>query len=209
VRKRDVEQVRDVIMDEVNVKAIEYISGSSSVVERSAKPNFARLGRRLGPLMKPVNQHVRALTDAQIGTYLEKDELVLDVEGEAVVLGPGDLEITSEGVEGWLVGQEKGITVALDTELTEALIAEGLARESVNRVQALRKRADFDVADRIEIQYQASGQVAAAIAAYSDWIRNETLALKLYEAISPEGEVVDSYEIGGHDLTLGVRRIAP
>ena len=209
VRQSDVAHVRDVIMDEVNVKAIEYISGSSSVVERSAKPNFARLGRRLGPLMKPVNQQVRALTDEQIGTYLADDELVLEVEGDEVVLGPGDLEITSEGVEGWLVGQEKGVTVALDTELTEALIAEGLARESVNRVQALRKKADFDVADRIEIQYQASGKIAAAIAAHSDWIRNETLALRLYEAISPEGEVVDSFEIGEHDLTLGVRRIAP
>ncbi len=208
VEKSDVENVREIILDEVNVKDIEYISGSSSVVERSAKPNFARLGRRLGPLMKPVNQKVRALTDEEIGAYLESGELQLDVDGETVVLGPEDIEVTSEGVEGWLVEQERGVTVALDTELDEELIAEGMARESVNRVQTLRKKADFDVADRIEIQYRASETIARAIGEHSDWIRNETLALKLHEAIQPEGEVVESFEIGDEDLTIAVRRVS-
>src|SRR5690606_38597269 len=159
VEEENVERVRHIILDEVNVKDIEYIDATNTIISRSAKPNFKRLGKRLGPLMKGVNQQVRTLGDDAISRYLETGSLTLTVEGETVEFGPDDLEVASEGVEGWLVGQEGGVSVALDTLLSGELVAEGLARESVNRVQNLRKKANFDVTDRIIVQYKASAKL--------------------------------------------------
>ena len=207
VEKETVEQVRDIILDEVNVKDIEYVAGSSEVVERSAKPVFSRLGPRLGELMKPVNQAVRALNDEEIDQFLETGSLTLDINGETVELGREDIEISSEGIAGWEVGQEGGVTVALDTEVTDELRAEGLARESVKRIQNLRKDADFDVTDRIVVEYRGSDQIAQSVARYDDWIRNETLALELQESKQPAGEAIDTFHIGDEELTVGVRRI--
>jgi isoleucyl-tRNA synthetase len=159
--------------------------------------------------MKPVNQAVRQLDDDAINTYLETGSLTLEVEGEAVELGEGDLEIQSEGIAGWEVGQQAGVTVALDTQISDELLAEGLARESVKRIQNLRKDADFDVTDRIAIAYHGSPQISQSITRYADWIRNETLALELHEANQPAGEAVATFEIGDETLTVGVRRVEP
>ena len=201
-----VEQVRDIILDEVNVKAIEYVDGSSAVVERSATPNFSRLGPRLGPLMQPVNQAVRALDDDAIGRYLDQGYLELDVDGETVRLGPDDLEISSAGIEGWLVEQHRDVTVALDTQITDELRTEGLARESVKRIQNLRKDAEFDVTDRIVVTYDGSAPIRDAVNAYAEWIRNETLALELQPSNQPTGEATQTFEIGEERLTVGIQR---
>ncbi len=207
VERKDVERVRDIILDEVNVKAVEYISGSSGVVKRTAKPNFKRLGSRLGKLMKSVNQAVRDLTEEDVGRYVQEGMLALQIEGQSVELGPEDLEITSEGIAGWLVDQENGVTVALDTTITEELLTEGLAREVVNRVQTMRKTADFDVTDRIIVEYRASDRLTSALEEYGSWIRNETLALELEEADQPEGELVESFDVGDEKLEVAVRRL--
>ena len=207
VPEEAVEKVKDVILDEVNVKEIEYVDHSSDVVRRSAKPNFSRLGPRLGPKMKPVNQKVRQLDDEAITRFVETGSLVLTVDGEEIELGPDDLEITSEGIEGWLVEQRAGVTVALDTQISETLLEEGLARESVKRIQNLRKDAGFEVTDRIEVAYHGSDRIARAIGEWGHWIRNETLAVELQPSKQPEGEAVETFEIGDEQLTLAVRRV--
>ncbi|MFB6232008.1 MAG: DUF5915 domain-containing protein, partial [Salinibacter sp.] len=209
VPEAEVEQVKDVILDEVNVKAIEYVEHTSEVVSRSAKPDFSRLGPRLGDLVKAVNEKVRQLDDDVIDEYVRTGELTLTVDGEEVELGPEDLVIQSEGIEGWLVEQEGDVTVALDTEITPALRAEGLARESVKRIQNLRKDAGFEVTDRIEISYQGTESIAEAIGRHEDWIRNETLALELQPSDQPAGEAVETFDVDGEQLTLGVRRVEP
>ncbi|GIV59081.1 MAG: isoleucine--tRNA ligase [Rhodothermaceae bacterium] len=207
VEREAVEQVEAIIRDEVNVKAVEYVAGTSGVVRRSAKPNFKVLGRRLGKLMKPVNEAVRALSDDAIERYLTDGRLTLHVDGQEVALGPGDLEVVSEGIEGWLVGQEGGVTVALDTTITDELRAEGLARETVNRIQNLRKQANFEVTDRIAVRFRATPRLREAVRRHAEWIRNETLALELEEATHPEGDLVERFEIDAEEVTVGVRRI--
>ena len=184
---------------------------TSEVVSRSAKPDFSRLGPRLGDLVKAVNEKVRRLDDETINEYVDTGELTLSVDGEEVTLGPDDLIVQSEGIEGWLVEQEGDVTVALDTEVTPELRAEGLAREAVKRVQNLRKEAGFEVTDRIEITYHGSGEIAEAVARHADWIRNETLALELQPSSpgQPSGEAVETFEIRGEELTIGVRRVDP
>ena len=206
----EVEKVRDVILDEVNVKDIQYVKHTSDVVHRSAKPDFSRLGPRLGDLVKAVNQKVRRLDDETIDEYVETGELTLSVDGEEVALGPDDLVVQSEGIEGWLVEQEGDVTVALDTEITPELRAEGLAREVVKRIQNLRKAAGFEVTDRIEVTYHGSLQIADALAEHADWIRNETLALELqpFDRARPlPRDAVETFDIDEEQITIGVRRV--
>ena len=206
VQAESVEAVKTIILDEVNIKDIEYVSGASDVVKRSAKANFKVLGRRLGKQMKAVANAIRELDPERIDQYLADGRLAIEVDGTNIELAGDDLEIVSEGIEGWLVEQEGGVTVALDTTLDEELLAEGLARESVNRIQNMRKAANFDVTDRIVIEYDATSRLMGAIAKQSIWIRNETLATSLQESSNPSGEVVETFEIGEERLTIGVER---
>ena len=215
--------VEDVVLDEVNVKRLETAAGDSGVVRKSAKPDFKALGRRLGKRMKAANAAIRDLTPDQVAAYEAEGALTLDLEGGAVTLEPGDLEVTSEGVEGRAVRQETAadgttVTVALDTALDDALRAEGFAREFARAVQTLRKEAGFDVADRIAVEFAAppallayvgGGDGAGLDEAFAGPVRAETLARSLALAEAPAGDLVrDDVEIGGQTLTVGVRRVA-
>ena len=207
VREEELESVRDIVLDEVNVRDIQYISGASDVVKRSARPNFKILGKRLGKKMKAASVVIRNLTSAQIDSLLSSGTLALEIGDEELQFTNEEIEVVSEGVEGWFVGQDGPITVALDTSLNDELLVEGLARESVNRIQNMRKSASFDVTDRIDIQFEASGSLAEAITKQSEWIRNETLASSLQQTSNPTGEVVQTFEIGDEHLVVGVSRI--
>jgi len=232
VEREAVEAVREILTDEVNVKEIDYVTAESDVVERSAVPNFERLGPRLGSLMQPTNEAVRALTDDDIERYQQSGRLTLEVDGETVELGPDDLEIRSKGIEGWQVGSEGGVTVALDTAVTTDLRAEGLAREAVSRIQHLRRVAALDVTDRVEVGYEGTDATTDALAGHAAYVRNETLALRLQNTLESgaraaadeaaqqagnDGErpaqrvgehaAVGAYDLGdGERLTLHVRR---
>lgn len=206
VAKEDVESIREIILDEVNVKQIEYVSGASDVVKRSVKPNFKRLGKRMGKMMKPLSASIQAMTTGDIDLFIEEGRIELQVNTESVLLEGEDLEVISEGIDGWLVEQEGGVTVALDTTLDEALITEGFARESVNRIQNMRKSAGFEVTDRIEIEYDATERLAMAINKRADWIRNETLASSLQQSRNPSGEAMDVFEVGEEKLTISIGR---
>ena len=207
VREAELETVRDIILDEVNIRDIQYISGASEVVSRSARPNFKVLGKRLGKKMKAASAVIKSLLPDQIDALMSNGSITLDIEGEDLNFSTEEIEVISEGVEGWLVGQDGPVTVALDTTVNEELLAEGFARESVNRIQNMRKAASFDVTDRIDIQYEATGILASAITKQSEWIRNETLASSLQEIKDPTGEMVQSFEIGEEQLVVGVSRI--
>ncbi|GAB5535239.1 MAG: isoleucine--tRNA ligase [Rubricoccaceae bacterium] len=208
--------VEAVILDEVNVKALETASGDSGVVSKSAKPNFKALGRKLGPRMKAASSAIRDLDSSAISAYETEGRLQLDLPDGPLELVTGDLEIASEGVEGRLVRQEttesadgttRTVTAALDTQLDDALRAEGLAREFVNRVQNLRKEAGFDVSDRIELAFSAPDTVASALATHADTIRSETLASAFDRTDQPSGEATTEVTLGEDTVTVAVRRI--
>ena len=226
--------VEGVILDEVNVKTLETASGDSGAVVKSAKPNFKALGRKLGKQMKEANAAIRMLTSESVARYEAEGTLELLMPSGSVVLEPGDLEVVSEGVAGRVVRQEtttaadgstQTVTVALDTTLTDALRAEGFAREFVNRVQGLRKEAGFEVSDRIAVEVSAppsalpllvGGPLAEAdrqrgagqpSPAFADVVQAETLAESLTLADEPKGDLVRPVEIGGETLTVGVRRL--
>ena len=208
VARADVEAVAAIVREEVNVDAIEFVAGEGDLVKRSAKPNFKTLGKRLGKQMKAVAAAVAQLDDADIAAYMRDNAITVTADGEAIELGEGDLLVSAEGVEGWLVGREDGVTVALDSTLTDSLRERGLAREVINRVQRLRKQADFHVADRIRVQYRADNDLAKAIEAHGAMMARETLAESYAHDAEPTGDVEQAFEIDGANITLALTRLS-
>lgn len=199
--------VEGIILDEVNVKRLDAIPSTSPLVARTARPNFKALGRRLGPLMKAAKTAIEALTPEQIAAFETEGQVTLALDGQDVTFGPGDLELVSAGVEGRLVAQEDGVTVSLDTELTDVLRREGLAREFVNRVQNLRKQAGFDVSDRIAVTFSGSDRLAEALAEHAETVRVDVLAVSLDPAGAPEGDAVEAFDLHGEPVRIGLRRL--
>ncbi|MHA6248605.1 isoleucine--tRNA ligase [Pontibacter sp. CAU 1760] len=179
--KQQIQAVEDLIMSEVNVKAVEYIDDTSGILVKKIKPNFKKLGQVFGPKMKLVAAAVQQMDQNDIA-HLEREggfEIML-ADDETAVLTPDDVEISSEDIPGWLVASEGKLTVALDITLTDELKQEGIARDLVNRIQNLRKDTNLEVQDKINITLQrAEAEVNAAVANYSNYICAETQALKL------------------------------
>jgi isoleucyl-tRNA synthetase len=129
------------------------------------------------------------------------------VDGQPVVLAPEEVLIQAQPREGFAVQSEGGVVVALDTRLTPELAAEGQAREIVRHIQTLRKDAGFELSDRIETSYQATGDVAQAIATWADYIKAETLSVALEPSEAPVGEKSESFKLDGQPVTVAVKRV--
>ncbi|MGB1557030.1 MAG: isoleucine--tRNA ligase [Oceanococcaceae bacterium] len=200
VSAADLELVSALIREEVNVDALETVEAGSGIVSRSAKPNFRVVGKKAGPKMKLVAAACAQIDDAAIQAYTDQGQLRLSLsDGSEFVLEEGDLLIESQGLEGWAVAREDGVTVALDTQLDDALLARGLAREVINRIQSERKRLDLDVTARIRVLYTADPKLGVAIHAHRDLIMKETLALALDKDAAEQGA---SFDIDGASLQL-------
>lgn len=204
--KRDaVSYMKDIILEEVNIKELVVLEDDSSIVNKSAKANFKTIGPKFGKLVKKIAAEITKFNKEQI-TLLEKEKSIsIDIEGENIELSPDDIEIINSEIEGWVVETEEGITVAIDSELNDNLIAEGYSREVVNRIQNMRKDAGFDVMDRIKISYQTDSKLSAFINQYSDYIMRETLADLIENIDSNEGYKQD-WELGDFICTITVQR---
>jgi len=202
-----VESVKEIILDEVNVKDVQFVEDDSGIVQKSAKPNFAVLGKKLGKKMKKVAPMVKNLSTEEITDFETTGTLELDLGADGVVrLGSDDIEVMRTGLEGWSVETERGLTVALDTDLTPDLMREGMAREFVNRVQNMRKEADFDVVDRIEIGFDGSSELHEAVNDMRDYIRKETLAESIKDDELEVADFTKTWEIGEEDCVITIRR---
>jgi isoleucyl-tRNA synthetase len=202
-----VESVKSIILDEVNVKGIEFVDDDSDIVSKSAKPNYPVLGKKLGKKMKAVAKHVASLTTGEISDYEKKGFMDLQLDdNDTIRLGKNDLEIIRTGLEGWSVETEKNITVALDTELNENLVREGLAREFVNRIQNMRKEADYDVTDHIQIGFDSDQKIKDAVTSLNDYIKTETLADKIVSKALDQADFVKSWEIEGENCEISIKR---
>lgn len=185
--KTQIEAVADLILSEVNVKAIEYIDDTSGILVKKIKPNFKKLGQVYGPRLKEVAAAIQKMNQDDINKLEKENSLALMLGNDSVTITPEDVEISSEDIPGWLVASEGKLTVALDIKLTEALKQEGIARDLVNRIQNLRKDSGLDVQDRIRISLQNNNaEVNAAVQAFEKYISEETQAtdVQLTEVIA-------------------------
>jgi isoleucyl-tRNA synthetase len=197
---KQIQDVQDLILSEVNIKKIEYIDDTSDVLVKKIKPNFKKLGKQFGPKLKEVGALITAFTKDDI-RKIEKENtypIVLS-DGTEATLTLEDVEISSEDIPGWLVASEGGLTVALDITINEELRKEGIARDMVNRVQNLRKDMGLDVMDKIKITVQKKNElIDAALTANKEYICSETQALSLTLADSiADGKLVemDDFEL--------------
>jgi isoleucyl-tRNA synthetase len=174
--KRKFEAVRDLILAEVNVKEVEYIDDTASIVKRKIKPNFKTLGPRYGKLMKEIAKAVSELTGPEITMFEKNGVYTVVINGEDIVLGLNDVEIISEDIPGWQVANEGRLTVALDVTVTDDLRYEGIAREFVNRIQNIRKEAGLDVTDKITLHIEDNDFVHEAVNRHASYIGSQTLA---------------------------------
>lgn len=201
-----IESVSSIILDEVNVKKIEYVHDDSGIVEKSAKANFPLLGKKLGKLMKPVAKAIGNLSNEQINGFEENGTLTLEIESQNVTLSGEEIEIVRTGLHGWSVETEEKLTVAVDTELSTDLVHEGLAREFINRVQNMRKEADFEVTDRITVSYWGADALHEAISALSSYIKEETLAHDLIREELSDSDLTKTWEIEGGACSISVSK---
>jgi isoleucyl-tRNA synthetase len=154
--------------------------------------------------MKRAASVIQCLEQDDIAAFLSNGSLTVSLDGEPYTFVSEDITVTSEGIEGWSVGQEGLLTVALDMRLTPDLRNEGLSREIVNRIQNMRKAADFQVTDRIVVNYMASEGIQSAIERYTSYIQQETLAVSLRSQEDPQGSLVQRFEFEEGDVSLAI-----
>ena len=187
--REQVEAVKMLVLNEVNVKEIEYITDTAGILVKRIKPNFKTLGPRFGKLMKQVSGVINGMDQEQIAAFEKAQSYEIEAGGEQVQLTLEDVEIISEDIPGWLVANEGAITVALDINITKELRQEGIARELVNRIQNIRKESGFDVTDKIEVQIEKHELITDAVNRHSLYIGSQTLAenVSLVDGIENNG----------------------
>ncbi|MBO4557291.1 MAG: isoleucine--tRNA ligase [Bacteroidales bacterium] len=173
------EKVEQLVLGEVNVKEVEYITDTTGLITKKIKPNFKTLGKKYGKQMKEIAALFAGMDQQTIAAIERAGDYSLSLPSGPVALTAEDYTISSEDMEGWLVASEGQLTVALDVTLTDDLRREGVARELVNRIQNLRKDSGFDVTDRINVTIENLPEVADSLVSFADYLKDQVLALNI------------------------------
>ena len=189
--KARLEAVKPLIMNEVNVKEIDFVEGASDILVKKVKCNFKILGKKFGALMKQVAAAVTTMSQEQIAELESAGRLTLDLNGTPAEIEAGEVEIYSEDIPGWVVANEGVLTVALDVTVTEELRREGIARELVSKIQNIRKSSGFEISDRIAVTLTSNENTDAAIEEHKAYICNQVLADSLTIGVVPEGTALE------------------
>ncbi|GHV38636.1 isoleucine--tRNA ligase [Bacteroidia bacterium] len=200
----DVEAVRDLILNEVNVKELQYVDNAAGILIKRVKPDFKKLGPRYGKIMKQLAARVQAMEQEAIIKFEKEGNYSFDIEGQAATIELADVEIISEDIPGWLVANAGKLTVALDITITDDLRKEGIARELVNRIQNIRKSSGFEITDRISIKISDQDEVRDAISDYKEYIASQVLADNIELSEVTDGQEVD---MDDYILRLSVEKV--
>lgn len=204
-QRTEIKLVEDLIKAEVNVKEVELLDDASDILVKQIKPNFKTLGPRFGKEMGLIAKTIQSFGQEQINELEKNGEITVDVSGKSIILNLEDVEISSQDIEGWLVANANGITVALDITITDSLKKEGIARELVNRIQNIRKDSGFEVTDKVNVTLVSQSEIEDAVQANETYIKAETLT----ENISFVTEIENSTSIEFDNLTtlIAVQKI--
>ncbi len=193
-QKTDIEAMSALILNEVNVKNIKFVSNDEGILVKRVKPDFKKLGPKFGKLMKQVAAAVAAMSQKDIIEFEKTGSFAFNIDGNEAVVEVADVDIISEDIPGWLVASDNKVTVALDITVTDELKREGIAREIVNRVQNIRKDKNFEITDRIVVSMACAKNIAEAVADFNDYIARQVLADSI--------NLVDSLD--GHDGVIAL-----
>lgn len=198
VQKQHIEAVKDLVLNEVNVKELNFVEGTGVLVKK-VKCNFRTMGKKYGKLMKGIAAQTSVLSQEEIVAFERSGELRLNVDGQDVTVLVDDVEIINEDIPGWLVANDGNLTVALEVELNDELRNEGMARELINRIQNLRKECGLEITDRVNVTISPSENINAAINAFADYIKGQVLADNIVIADN------DGCEIDLDDITAHIK----
>jgi len=207
---KKIESMQNIILTEINVKTIEFLTDTTGIIVKKIKADFKKLGKKLGKQMKLAAQKFEQFTQTDISEIEKNGKYVLDLEGTNIEILLDEVEILSEDIPGWTLATEGKITVALDITLTEELKQEGIAREFINRIQNLRKDTGLEVTDKIVLEIQKHEAINKAVELHGNYIGSQTLAVsvKLIETIIDDGKflkIVDLEE--GITTTIKISKL--
>jgi len=201
------EAVKDLVLTEVNVKEVEYLDDTASVLVKKIKPNFKTLGPRYGKMMKELGAVIPAMAQKDIASFEAIGSHTITLNGQEITLTPEDVEIISEDIPGWQVANDGKLTVALDITVTDELKNEGIAREFVNRIQNIRKESGYDVTDKITVQIGDHEFVREAVKRHAAYIGSQTLATAVTLVSSLTGSDVKDIDIDDVAIKIAVSKI--
>ena len=201
-QQESIEAVKNLILNEVNVKELKFVDNAAGILVKRIKPDFKKLGPRYGKIMKSLAAAIQGMNQEDIMAFEAAGTFTLNVEGQDATIERADVEIISEDIPGWLVANEGRLTVALDITVTEELRKEGLARELVNRIQNLRKSNGFDITDKITVTVLSSDEMDEAIKEYNEYIANQVLAVSVEIT---DHAISDATVLDFEDFNLSVR----
>ena len=212
--EEQLEKVKDLILNEVNVKEAEFITDTTGLITKKIRPNFKTLGKIYGKQMKEIAAAFATLSQEVINEIQNSETsgtgYVLSLPSGDVTLNKGDYEISSEDMPGWLVATEGSTTIALDVTITEELKQEGVARELINRIQNLRKSSGFEVTDKVDVRIYADGEaydeITSSLANFADYIASQTLALSVEAGVLAEAENAQEVEWNDGAILIAVAR---
>jgi isoleucyl-tRNA synthetase len=201
------EHLADIVLDELNVKEIDFVRQAGDLVHYEIGLLPQILGKKHGRLFPKLRNTVRALDAEAFAHSLQAGQpFTVDVEGTPVTVLPEEAQVRMRAREGLAVADAGGIVVGIDTELTPALVQEGLARDIVRRVQDARKNAGFEIEDRIVLCYQAGERLSAVFTGWNEYIAAETLSVEVQAGSPPAGSHVESFRVGGDPVAVAVKR---
>ena len=192
-QQRDIESIKELVLNEVNVKEMLFADNAAGILVKRVKPDFKKLGPRYGKIMKQLAAKIAGMSQDDILQFEKEEKFAFDIDGQQAVIEIGDVEIISEDIPGWLVANEGRLTVALDITVTEDLRREGIARELVNRIQNIRKSSGFDITDKIHVKLTRNEETDPAVEEYKDYIAKQVLAesITLCDTLDAAGAELD------------------
>ncbi len=204
--KNNIMAIKELIINEVNVKEIKFVDGSAGILVKSIKPDFKKLGPKCGKNMKQIASMLQEMPQKEILEFEKNGSFLFTVNNEQIAVSVEDVEIFSEDIPGWLVANEGKFTVALDITITDELQKEGIARELINRIQNIRKSRGFDISDKIIVEIESQFKFNEAIIAYSSYITSQTLAnsIRIVEKVSSNSTKL---EIDNDILCISIEKI--
>ena len=203
-RRAALEAIKELVKSEINVKELKIVGNDEGILVKSVKPDFKKLGPKFGKQMKAAAEIIKNLDSKSIAALERDGKITFDLAGTPAEVELSDVEIISEDIPGWLVGNEGNLTIALDVTVTPELRREGIARDIVNRIQNIRKSRDYDITDRIALVFAPGEATDDAIRDFADYISRQVLATSLEIAPLAEGDA-DVEELSMDDVTAKVK----
>jgi isoleucyl-tRNA synthetase len=204
VERDAIEAMKDIILEEVNIKELKFIEKNSSIIKRKAKLNFKVAGPKFGKDVKKVQKIVDEMPDANVNEIVHNGSTAY----EGYTFTSEDVQVFTENIEGWVIESEDNLTVALDTKLDDELVSEGIAREFVSKVQSIRKEKNMDVNDKIKIVFKAEDELKGIISRQEKYISEQTMAAELSSANESNVNGYEEININGRACKISIEKIS-